>query len=101
MTEEQLRNVAADQMASAFIVEILLSRYIKSHPRETWFDLCETLVKSAQKTDHFTAIIKTEEEAEVFADVVVKMHDAIEGYTKRALARAVASYQPGTGKAET
>ena len=88
MTEEQLRNIAADQMANAFITEILLCRYFKAHPEEMWDELGDHMVEVGKRTDHFTGIAKTEEEAEVFADVVVKMHDALRGYVDRALLRA-------------
>jgi hypothetical protein len=91
MTEDQIRNVAADQMAQSFIVEILLSRYFRAHPREMWEPLGEQLVQSGSRTDHFTGLVKNDEEAEVFADVVVKMHDALQDYVVRALQRAKAA----------
>ena len=93
MDEDQLRNIAADQMAQGFILEILLSRYFKSHPEEMWDDLGKLMVAGAKRTDHFTNVVKTDAEAEVFADVVVKMHQSIQTYVDRGLGRARASVQ--------
>jgi hypothetical protein len=90
MHDEGLRNVAADSMAQGFIVEILLTNYFKSFPPEVRDSLAKTIIAVGKKTDHFAGLIENEAEAEVFSDVVVKMHAALESLVQRSLLRLAA-----------
>ena len=87
MTEDQIRQVAADQMAVGFIVEILLKEYLKSFPPEQRGEIAQTIIKTGERTDAFTNVVKDDFEAEAFADVVVLSHGKVQGYVERALAR--------------
>ena len=89
MTEEQLRNLAADSMAQGFIVELLLTEYLKKFG-QLKFDVAKSILDAGQRTDEFVGLVKDFAEAEVFADVVVKMHQALDTYVGRALKRVAA-----------
>jgi hypothetical protein len=87
MNDEAFRNVAADSMAQGFVVEILLSQYLKQFAGDSREEVCRSLISTGQRTEHFAGLAKDEETAELFADVVVRMHAALEGLVSRAAAR--------------
>jgi hypothetical protein len=87
MDEEHLRNVFADQMAAGFIVELLLVDKLKSWPVEIRAQLVQAMRQSGRRTDQFAGAARNEAEAELLADVTVRMHRALDGYLDRALAR--------------
>lgn len=89
--EEMFRNVAADSMAQGFIIEILLAHYLGEMPPDDRLAIVESLTKTGKRTDHFAGLIKDDDRAaEKFADVVVKMHEALDGLIYRAVRRVVA-----------
>jgi hypothetical protein len=92
MDEEAIRNTMADQMACAFIVEILLVGYLKQFPAGAARDsIVETIKKTGRRTDQFAGLAKTDRMAELLSDVTVRMHSALDGYLERALARLAAA----------
>lgn len=94
MTDDQLRNLAADSMAQGFLVEILLTDYLRRWGGDR-FDMAQTILDVGQRTDEFAGLVEDFAEAEVFADVVVRMHEALDGYVGRALKRAEAAEKMG------
>lgn len=90
MDEEALRNVAADSMAQGFILELLLTRHVRSFPSETWEELARSIIQAGRNTAGFTGIAKTEHEAELLADVTVRMHRALATIVERSVQRAEA-----------
>jgi pyruvate/2-oxoglutarate/acetoin dehydrogenase E1 component len=89
MIEEAFRNVAADSMAQGFIVEILLTRYLKQFPPADREEIAESLIKTGRRIDHFHGVAKDDEFlAELFSDVTIRMHAALEALVKRAMRRA-------------
>lgn len=95
MDDQHLRNIAADQMAVGFIVELLLVDKLKSWPDEIRARLVQTLRDAARRTDQLAGTASNDHEAEVLADVTVRMHIAMDGYIDRALARLAAGEQAG------
>jgi hypothetical protein len=91
MNDEAFRKVAAASMAQGFVVEILLTQYLKAFPAgDSRTSICDTIIRTAQRTDHYAGLTKDEHTAELFADVVVRMHGAIEQLVSRAAARIAA-----------
>ena len=89
--EEMFRNVAADSMAQRFIVEFLLANYLRELLPGDRLQIIEALTKQGKKTDQFAGLIKDDDKAaEKFADVVVKMHQALDDLLYRAVRRVVA-----------
>lgn len=88
MTEDQIRRVAAENMALSYLVEILLSRYLKPLDGPLREDLAKTIISNGQRIDQFFGVAKSETDAELLADVAVKMHEALETIVRRALARS-------------
>ena len=83
--EEAFRNVAADNMALGFI---LLAKHLKSFPPRERSVLVETLKKQGRETDHLQGLTRGDEAmSELLADVVVRMHEALDGYVARAFVR--------------
>jgi len=88
MNDEAFRNVAADSMAQGFVVEILLTQYLKTFPAgKVRKKICDSIIQTAKRTDHYEGLIQDEHVAELFADVVVRMHRAVEALVSRAAAR--------------
>lgn len=86
MDEEMLRNIAADNMAQGFIVELLLADHLKKFgPFRD--NLAQHIFTVGQRTDHYFGLAKDDATAEVFSDVVIRMHASLEGYLERALGR--------------
>ncbi len=89
MTEDQLRNLAADSMAQGFILELLLVDYLKKFGQFK-FATAKSILDAGQRTDGYTGLVKDIGEAEVFSDVVVRMHQSLDEYVGRALKRIAA-----------
>lgn len=87
--EEAFRDLAADVMAQGFLTELLLTRFLKDHMSEYRAELVEAIKKSGRRTDHFGQA-SSDQLAELHADVTVRMHSALDGYLKRAMARLAA-----------
>ena len=86
--EEAFRNIAADNMALGFIVEILLAKYLKSFPPRERSVLVESIKQTGRETNHLRGVTEGDEAmSELLADVVVRMHGALDGYVARAFAR--------------
>jgi hypothetical protein len=90
MNDEAFRNVAADSMAQGYIVEILLTQYLKTFPPQLRQSLVETLLSNGKRTDHFAGLAKDDQTAEMLSDVVVRMHNALEGLVARSVQRLLA-----------
>ncbi len=89
--DEMFRNVAANSMAQRFIVEFLLANYLRELLPGDRLQIIEALTKQGKKTDQFAGLIKDDDKAaEKFADVVVKMHQALDDLLYRAVRRVVA-----------
>ncbi len=86
MTEEELENLAADSMAQSVILEYLLSVHLRACA-ERRYDIARALLNAGERTEHFSALQLTEEQAATFSSVVVKMHAALDVYVGRALKR--------------
>lgn len=99
MTDDQLRNLAADSMAQGFLLEMLRTDYLRRFGPFR-FDMAKTILNVGQRTDHFAGLVKDFAEAEVFADVVVRMHQALDGYVGRALTRIAAGEKANEGQAQ-
>jgi len=56
------------------------------------------MLDTGQRTDQFEGIVKDFAEAEVFSDVVVKMHAALDAYIGRALKRVEAGQAAKKGQ---
>lgn len=87
MDDESLRNALADQMASGFLLELLLVDKLDSIPdelRDHWLELVRT---TGRRTDQFAGLARSEEQAELVADITVRSHAALDGYLERAMAR--------------
>jgi hypothetical protein len=93
MHEEYFRNVVADQIAQSFMLEVLLARYLRSHPPEMWEEIANLLTAVGQRTDHLTGMVKTDEEAEFLSDVVIRSRAHFQNYAERALHRARAEWE--------
>ena len=81
-----LERIAVDNMALGFIVEILLSQYLKSFPAEIRSNAADLLKKAARKTDG----LGTDEDPHMtvlLSDVVVALPKRFDGYVDRALDR--------------
>jgi hypothetical protein len=100
LDDEAFRNVAADSMAQGFIVEILLSQYLRDSPLEHRRVLADSLVTTGKRTDLFQGLTNDEATAELFSDVVVRMHGALEGIVARAMARAAAAESRGGAESQ-
>jgi hypothetical protein len=90
MDEEAIRNVFADEMACGFLVELLLTDYLKRMPEPIRPGLVAAMRQTGRRIDHYAGLAKDERTAELLADVTVRMHDALDGYLDRALARLAA-----------
>jgi hypothetical protein len=89
--EEMFRNVAADSMAQGFVVEILLAAYLKPLLPQDRVAALKAIEEMGKKTGHFTDLAKDDDRAaEKFADVVIKMHAALDGLLYRAARRVLA-----------
>lgn len=97
MTEDQLRNLAADSMAQGFLVDMLLAEYF-TRLGEKRFLKAQKILDEGEMTDHFKGLAPDEEEAEVFSDVVVRMHEMLDRYVGRALVRAAAAEERVAGR---
>jgi hypothetical protein len=88
MNEEHMRRVAAENMALSYLVEILLSRYLK--PLESPFreELAKVIISNGQRIDQFFGVAQSETDAELLSDIAVKMHETLETIVGRALARS-------------
>lgn len=87
MNDDLQRNVAADEMAVSFLVEILLVDYFKKFRPEDREAMAATIIATGQRTDHFSGLDLDDTMAEALADVTVRMHEALVGIVSRALAR--------------
>jgi hypothetical protein len=68
-------------------VEILLTQYLRTFPLEHRNEIVAALINTGSRTDQFIGLAKDEATAELFSDVVVRMHAALEGIVSRAMLR--------------
>lgn len=96
--EEMFRNIAADSMAQGFVVEILLAAYLKELLPADRIATVKAIEETGKKTAHFAGLTKDDERAaEKFADIVVKMHAALDGLLLRAVRRVLADTSQDQG----
>ena len=90
MTEEQIRCVAAENMALSYLVEILLSRYLGPLDSPLREQLAKTIISNGKDTSQFFGVAQSETDAELLSDLAVKMHEVLETIVVRALDRSKA-----------
>ena len=93
--DEAFRNVAADSMAQGYVIQILLSHFIKQFDHSALREeFAESLRAGGRKTDHFAGLRLPDSVAELLADVAVRQQAALDGLVARALEMANYSRPP-------
>jgi hypothetical protein len=87
LDDDKLRNLLADEMSLNYLVEILLTKYLKDFDEPLRGGIASTILANGKRIDGLTGIAATEADAELIGDVTIRMHAALEDTIRRSLTR--------------
>lgn len=87
LDEHKIRNLLADEMSLNYLVEVLLTSYLKTFGPGVMEGVALTLLENGKRIDQLKGIAQTEADAELVSDVTMRMHVQLEDTIRRALYR--------------